>query len=205
MAHKFDPDHMGVLDMEERKKIFPPEGALAAAGLKEGDVLADIGCGTGYLSIPAARLVGEQGRVYGFDTSEKMLDELKRRVREEGLSNVVPVLSGEYEMPLDGSLCSHAVVSSVFHEVDDRPRFARAVGRILAPGGRLLVFEMKPGAAGVGPPEHHRISPERVEGDLEAAGFTVTKSADLTGHFYYVIAEKLLNSEKPPNSVNPPQ
>lgn len=53
MAHKFDPENMHVLDMEERKKIFPPEKALAAAKLKEGDALADIGCGAGYLSIPA--------------------------------------------------------------------------------------------------------------------------------------------------------
>ena len=126
MAHKFNPENMHVLDMEERKKIFPPEGALAAAGLKEGDVFADIGCGTGYLSIPAARLVGEQGRVYGFDTSEKMLEELKRRVEQEGLVNVFPVRAGEYEMPAPGDCCTHAVVSSVFHEVDDRSRFARA-------------------------------------------------------------------------------
>ena len=190
MAHKFNPENMHVLDMEERKRIFPPEGALAAAGLKEGDVFADIGCGTGYLSIPAARLVGEQGGVYGFDTSEKMLEELKRRVEQEGLVNVFPVRAGEYEMPAPGDCCTHAVVSSVFHEVDDRPRFARAVGRILAPGGKLLVFEMKPGAAGVGPPERHRISPETVKKDLDTAGFTVTESADLTAHFYYVAAEK---------------
>jgi hypothetical protein len=64
---------------------------------------------------------------------------------------------------------------------------------------------MKPGAAGVGPPEHHRISPETVGKDLEAAGFTVTESADLTGHFYYVAAEKPSHPEKPPSSVNPPQ
>ncbi len=190
MAHKFDPDRMEVLHSDERKRIFPADTAIEILGCGEGDTVADIGCGTGYLTIPVARSVGVSGLVYAFDTSERMLGVLEKRAGNEELMNIRTVLSEEYKLPVEKASCRRAVMSSVFHEVDDRVLFARTAFDILAPGGSLTVFEMIPGVVGVGPPEHHRVSSEEVAADMAAAGYAITDGGNMNEFFYYVTGRK---------------
>jgi ubiquinone/menaquinone biosynthesis C-methylase UbiE len=190
MAHKFDPDHMESLDRVDRKDIFSAEAALKIVGCITEDIVADIGCGTGYLSIPAAKIVGSAGRVYGFDTSDRMVGHLQQRADREGLKNLTVMQSLEYEFPIAEAFFDIAIMSSVFHEVDDRVRFAKAAAAILKTGGRLVIFEMKPGAAASGPPEHHRVPVEAAKRDLLEAGFEIAASAELNEYYYYVTGVK---------------
>lgn len=190
MAHKFDPQNKKKLDNEERKKIFPAEAAVGIFGCESGEYVADIGCGTGYLTIPAAKVVGPYGMVYGYDTSERMLEGLRERTGKLGLENIKLFLSEEYSLPLPHKECSRALMSSVFHEVDDRVRFAKAAAEILIPEGVLTILEMKPGVDGPGPPDHHRIASGIVEADLEKAGFEIIDSGDMNEYFYYVKGRK---------------
>lgn len=190
MAHKFDPEHLEVLHTEERKRIFPAEKAVELSGCSTGDIVVDIGCGSGYLTIPAAQAVGSSGMVYGIDTSERMLEVLNRQISKLGISNIKTLISDEYKLPLEDGICSRAVMSSVFHEVDDRILFARAALDVLVSGGTLTIFEMIPGVVGIGPPEHHRVSSETVASDLEKAGYTIADSGNMNGFFYYVTGRK---------------
>jgi ubiquinone/menaquinone biosynthesis C-methylase UbiE len=190
MANKFDPENMAKLESEEREQFFSAGEILVRMDVKEGDIIADIGCGIGYLSLPAAQVVGESGHIYALDTSDRMLEELKNRIEREGVSNVTALLSSEYEFPLEPASCTHVVMSMVFHEVDDRVRFAKAAAPVLKPGGKLVVFEMIPGAGGLGPPEHHRISMEEVISAFEEAGFSVVSKAEMNEFIYYVIGRE---------------
>ena len=114
MAHKFDPDHFEVLHTEERKRIFPADAAVEILDCKPGDVVADIGCGTGYLTIPIAGCIGGTGTVYAFDTSDRMLNVLQRRAEDLGITNIKTAVSEEYRLPVDSGKCDRAVMSSVF-------------------------------------------------------------------------------------------
>ena len=62
-GHKFDPARRGYLDSPARRAYLDPEGTLRAFGLREGMIMADVGAGTGFFALPAARLVGPRGRV----------------------------------------------------------------------------------------------------------------------------------------------
>jgi ubiquinone/menaquinone biosynthesis C-methylase UbiE len=186
VAHKFDPRDRAKLDRDDRKAVFPADLALGLLDLTPGSIVADIGCGTGYLSIPASRVIGETGRVYAVDTSKHMLDVFTERMREENLTNVTTVLSAEYDFRIERFACTHVIMSSVFHEVDEREEFAREALRILRPGGKLAVFEMKPGVDGPGPPDHHRIPPSAVEVSLRRAGFEDLRDLDMNAYFYCV-------------------
>jgi len=98
MPHKFDPQHMAKLD--ERKKILPPKEILLELGLKAGEVMIDIGAGSGYFSIPAVEIVGEKGGVIAVDNSKEMINELSTRVGKSGSGNIEIVLSAEQEEPV---------------------------------------------------------------------------------------------------------
>ena len=65
-----------------------PETILAQIGLRSGSVFVDVGCGSGFFALPAARLVGKTGRVYGVDIDPDAIETLSRRAAEEGLDNL---------------------------------------------------------------------------------------------------------------------
>jgi precorrin-6B methylase 2 len=99
MPHKFNPHNMKKL--EERKKILPPGKVLMELALSRGDVMVDVGAGSGYFSIPASEIVGEKGRVIAVDNSKEMIQELKSRTKALGIENIEIIVSNEYDLLVD--------------------------------------------------------------------------------------------------------
>ena len=79
-------EHFGGIlrDEQERRKWQNPENVLAEIGLKSGMTFADIGCGQGFFTIPAAKIVGESGKVYASDISETNIQKLREKVDSAG-------------------------------------------------------------------------------------------------------------------------
>ena len=73
MTHKFNIDNKHKLDSPKWRELLPPSETLKKLELYDGAIAADIGCGIGYFTLPAAELVGSQGRVYALDVSEEIL------------------------------------------------------------------------------------------------------------------------------------
>jgi ubiquinone/menaquinone biosynthesis C-methylase UbiE len=80
------------LDREERDVEEEPDIAIAALDLKTGMVVADIGAGSGYMTVRLAKKVGPTGKVYGEDIQPEMIDLLQKRMVKEKITNVVPLL-----------------------------------------------------------------------------------------------------------------
>ncbi|MGB9913382.1 MAG: class I SAM-dependent methyltransferase, partial [Candidatus Kapaibacteriota bacterium] len=99
----FDPEKKETLDTAERRKLLPPEEILLRSGLSEGTKIADVGCGTGYFSIPAAKIVGRSGKVFAIDISKEMLEELQNRLNPQEIHNLEILQSQEYSIPLTDS------------------------------------------------------------------------------------------------------
>ena len=93
MAHKFDINNMHKLDNPRRREVLPPDEILRKLNINKGDIFADIGCGIGYFSLPAAKLVGETGVVYALDIYSDMLKLLEEKVLLDQLANVSPIIS----------------------------------------------------------------------------------------------------------------
>lgn len=112
--------------------------------LRPGDTVADLGAGTGLLSLKAAREVGPRGRVIAVDSSAACLDVLSRRARDAGLENVT-VLEGDLgSIPLGSGSCDCAVCRSALIYTSDVTAALRQMRRILVPAGRYCVFEPLP-------------------------------------------------------------
>jgi len=114
-------------------------------GIRGGQTILDFGCGSGAYAIPAARIVGEQGRVYALDKDKEALDELMQKAKSAGLKNIERMdTSGELEIELTDESVDIVLLFDVFHsfylpQPDDRRRLLGEIYRIMKPSAFLAV------------------------------------------------------------------
>lgn len=187
MPHKFDVREKQLLLSEEREAILQPEKLLTALGLKPGHTIADIGCGPGFFALPAARIVGEYGRVLAGDIQGEMLTAVRSRATEAGLENVRVVKTGEVEIPIVPESCDFVLLAFVLNEIEQRATFLHRAARLLKPSGRLAVLEWQIRDEVSGPPLSERIPPEELEEDARTAGLRMSEQGDLGDGQYYCV------------------
>jgi ubiquinone/menaquinone biosynthesis C-methylase UbiE len=176
------------LDDPARDVYQKPAEVMRALGLREGEVVADIGAGSGYFTVRLARAVGPSGRVYAVDVSPDMIKHLTRRVlREEKLVNVVPVLT-EPDDPLllDGSV-DRVVIVNTWHHVDDRGKYVDHLKRMLRPGGQVVHVDFHKRELPVGPPVAMKIAREDVVREMEAGGFRLAAEHAFLPYQYFLV------------------
>ncbi|MEG6584855.1 class I SAM-dependent methyltransferase [Dendrosporobacter sp. 1207_IL3150] len=189
MHHKFDVKSFAKLDNPERRKKLPPEEVLKRFGIQKGNIVADIGCGIGYFTIPASNLVGLNGKVYAMDISDEMLNMVSERIRQSGVENIEIVQIRENDFLLADNSADFAVAFFVLHEANDLQRFLLEIHRILKPGGKLAIIEWDKREMNQGPPVSHRVSQEDVHLWLTQTGFVV-RPIKVEEDFYGLLATK---------------
>lgn len=164
--------------------MLPPEEILKDIGLSDGMVMADIGCGIGYFTLPAARMAGKEGKVIALDISGEMLKVLREKLVLEGIKNVELVQNEENSLPLEDNAVDVGFLCHVMHEAENRDLFLQEVRRIIKPGGKIAVVEWEKKETESGPPVEHRIAREEMKKLLEEAGFGDISEKDIGGVFY---------------------
>lgn len=132
----------GGLLCSARRWVHNPQRLLRGL-VREGETVADLGCGPGYFTLPLARMVGESGCVIAVDLQEGMLALLRERAARAGLSDRIRLHQCS---PLDLGVTdpvSFALAFYLVHEVPDVARCLSQVRTMLAPGGRCLLVEPK--------------------------------------------------------------
>ncbi|MBP2632414.1 MAG: ubiE 3 [Firmicutes bacterium] len=190
MVHKFNPESKHKLDNPERRKLLPPEETLCRLGLAENDIMADIGCGIGYFTLPAARIVGSQGKVYGLDILAEMLEIVEDKARDKQLTNVKIVQVKENDFILADQTIQYALACLVTHEVEDPFTFFREVHRMLQVEGKLAIIEWIKQDSKMGPPIEYRLNNEAVAEVLQQCGYINIEHIALNSEMYAVIAKR---------------
>ena len=119
---------------------------LERLGINRGQIVLDFGCGSGTYTIPAAKIVGEQGRVYALDKDRKALDELMRKAKLAGLKNIERTdTSGELRIDLTDESVDIVLLFDVFHpyyfpQADDRKSLLNEIYRIMKPSAFISVW-----------------------------------------------------------------
>jgi ubiquinone/menaquinone biosynthesis C-methylase UbiE len=114
-------------------------------GIRRGQTILDFGCGSGTYAIPAARIVGEQGRVYALDKDKEALDELMQKAESADLKNIDRIeTSGELEIELTDESVDVVLLFDVFHpfyfpQAGDRRKLLGEIYRIMKSSAFLSV------------------------------------------------------------------
>ena len=176
MHHRFDnaDSWAKVFDDPSRDAWQRPDLVLAALDLRPGMTIADIGAGTGYFSVRLARAVSD-GQVIATDIEPDMIRYLSERAAREQLTNLRAVLTPSGDPQLAPETVDRILVVDVWHHLDDRPAYARALAKALRPGVKLAIVDFTFESTH-GPPAKHRLAPDEILADLRAAGLTASIS-----------------------------
>ena len=132
------------MDRPDRVAGLKVDEVIAKLKLKPGDIVADVGSGSGAFSIPMAREIAPNGTLYAVDIDQALLDHVADRAKKEGVSNVRTVL-GEYDDPkLPVRDVDVAFFHRVLHMIEHRQAYINAVAKYLKPDGRIVVIEKEP-------------------------------------------------------------
>jgi ubiquinone/menaquinone biosynthesis C-methylase UbiE len=178
-AGVFGHENWQWLEREGREEAERPDVVIQAMGLKDGDVVGEIGAGTGFYSRRLARAVGPSGKVYANDIQTGMLDKLKEFAAAEKISNIVPVLGTETDSNLPQGEMDWILLVDVYHEFQKPEEMLARLRQALKPNGRVAVVEYRlegDTASHISTP--HRMSVEQVLAEWEPAGFTLIETVE---------------------------
>ena len=173
-----------VFDDPKRDAWQKPHEVIQALALKPDAVIADIGSGTGYFSVRFANMV-PKGRVYGVDIEPDMVKYLADRAKSEGLKNIIAVTGAPSDPHLPEKV-DLVILVDVFHHIEDRDRYFRRLRDSLKPGGRLAIIDFRMDSP-EGPPKSARITPDRVETELNSAGYVQVQEHAFLPKQYFLI------------------
>jgi len=130
---------------ESRDEWQQPDRVMDDLGLKPGDTVADVGCGSGYFTLLLATAVREKGRVWAVDISLEALKEVRQRVEREKVTNVEIIQSEPTDTKLKAESVGAALLCDVIHEVpeDQRAGLMKSIAMALKPGGFLFLVDYR--------------------------------------------------------------
>ncbi len=137
--------HQGAewLERPEREKEEQPKKLLKLLDLKAGQIVADIGAGSGYHTFRMAEKVGPRGKVLAVDIQKEMLDIIRQRMKKEKVGNIEPILGTETDPKLPTNGVDMILLVDVYHEFAFPFEMTQAMVKALKPGGRLVFVEFR--------------------------------------------------------------
>ena len=163
------------LTRPERIQEEQPDRMLDSLRVRRGMVVADVGAGVGYHAFRLSAKVGAEGRVYATDIQPEMLAMLRKSAAKQGVTNVIPALSGDTTTGLPKGVIDLALMVDVYHELSKPERFLDALKEALKPDGRLVLVEFRGEDPDVPIKEEHKMTAAQVIRELDTAGFVLVE------------------------------
>ncbi|MBI4484873.1 MAG: methyltransferase domain-containing protein [Acidobacteria bacterium] len=158
--------------------------------LKPGDVVADIGAGSGIFEGSLAKAVAPGGKVFAVDIDQGLLDAIEKRTQEFKLTNVQTVL-GKFTDP---SLPTHEVdlafINDTLHHIENRAEYLKNLAGYMKPSGRIAVIDYIPGKGGHPDQPELQVSKEQAAAWMAAVGMKPVEEIDLFDTKWFVVYAK---------------
>jgi ubiquinone/menaquinone biosynthesis C-methylase UbiE len=163
------------LERDQRLDEEAPEEAIRLLKIPSGASVADIGAGSGYMTVRLSAQVGPTGRVYANDVQPQMIELLRRQLDKRKITNVV-LVQGEIDDPkLPAATLDLALMVDVYHELSQPQLMLRHIREALKPGGRLVLLEYRKEDASIPIRLEHKMSVREAKIEVEAEGFALSK------------------------------
>lgn len=185
------------LEREERDAEEQPWRVIQAMNLKKGDVVVDMGCGTGYYARRIAQVVGAEGKVIGVDIQPEMLEKMMEYANAEGITNIEPVLGDVDDPKLQPDSVDWIILVDVYHEFADPEPMLEAMWKSLKPTGKIALLEYREEgdtAAHIKP--DHRMSTRQVLKEWNHAGFELVDLMQFLPSQHFFVFQRDPDREK---------
>jgi ubiquinone/menaquinone biosynthesis C-methylase UbiE len=163
------------LERADRIEEEAPDDAIRVLQIPKGAAVADIGAGSGYMTVRLAAQVGPEGRVYANDVQPQMIELLRRRLESGKISNVTLVQGAIDDPRLPASSVDLELMVDVYHELSRPQQMLRHLREALKPGGRLVLLEYRKEDPSIPIRPEHKMSVREARMEVEAEGFSLAK------------------------------
>ena len=180
----------GWLDRPEREAEEAPEQALDAIGIRPGMIIADVGAGTGYMTLRMARRVGPEGKIYANDLQPEMLQKLRARSQRDKLSNVETVLGTGADPKLPPNTMDLVLLVDVYHEFSQPRTMLDKIRESLKQDGRLVLLEYRKEDPAVPIRPEHKMSVAEVKAEVEAQGYKLDRVIEKLPRQHIIVFRK---------------
>lgn len=160
--------------------------------IRQGMVIADLGCGSGYFTIPLARAVSNQGKVYAVDVLPGALASVRSRAKLEGLFNVESIRANaeiKGGTNLEDNSVDLVMLSNILFQSDKKNDIIKEASRILKSGGNLIVVEWSEKNP-IGPPSSQRVKESEIKEIIMEQNLKLLKSFDAGSYHYGLVFVK---------------
>jgi ubiquinone/menaquinone biosynthesis C-methylase UbiE len=194
MHHHNQPDQVflskiAFLDSKKREQLIPPEVLINQMPIQKNHTLLDVGAGSGFFTIPMAE--STSSTVYAMDPDSRMLNVIKEKAKEKGLSNIEPLQDYIENLSIQYNSIDFVMASLILHEVSSLSKALANIYEVLKTGGHLLCLEYeKDDKVTEGPPMSIRIGSEELEKELSLIGFEIVKKTKINDAIYTVLVMK---------------
>lgn len=185
--HNDPKAYIGALEDPQRDAYQKPHEVLTALSLKPGEVIADIGAGSGYFTFPIAHHLGPEGKVYAVDVSPDMILHLNRRIRDLKTTNVVSVLADPDDPLLPEQSVNRFFICDVWHHVENPSKYLGMIKKVLKPGGQVIMIDFQKKELAFGPPMEMKIAREDLIKQMESNGFRLAKEHSFLPYQYFLV------------------
>jgi arsenite methyltransferase len=185
--HQDSKAYISSLEDPQRDAYQKPHEVIMALGLREGEIVADIGAGSGYFALRLAHHVGDKGRVYAVDINPDMIVYLNRRIRDMKLKNVVTVLAAPDDPLLMDASIDRFFICDTWHHVQSQEQYLALMKKMLKPGGQIIMIDFHKKEMSVGAPMEIRIAREDLVRQMESNGFKLAKEHIFLPYQYFLI------------------
>ena len=185
--HNDPKAYIGALDDPKRDAYQKPQEVLAALDVKPGEIIADIGAGSGYFTFRLARHVSERGTVYAVDVSPDMILHINRAIRDLKVTNVVSILADPDDPLLPGASVNRFFFSDSWHHIENQTKYLLLMKKILKPNGEVVMIDFHKKETPFGPPLEMRIAREDLIKQMESNGFRLAKEHTFLQYQYFLV------------------
>lgn len=185
--HQDSKAYIAMLEDPRRDEYQKPREVLMALGIRPGEVIADIGSGSGYFALRFAAHVGDTGRVYAVDIAPDMVRHLNRRLRDAGVRNVQTILAEPNDPLLPDASVDRFVVVNTWHHIEDQPGYLALMKKMLKRGGQVVMIDFHKKELPVGPPLEMKIARDDLVRQMEANGFKVAREHTFLPYQYFLV------------------
>jgi SAM-dependent methyltransferase len=163
------------LERPERIEEEDPDLAISILKIPKGATVADIGAGSGFMTIRMAERVGPSGRVFANDLQPQMLELLRRRLADRRLTNVTLVQGDVNDPKLPAASIDLELLVDVYHEFSQPQAMLQRLREALKPDGRLVLLEYRKEDPSIPIRPEHKMSVAEARLEVEHEGFTLSK------------------------------